>query len=254
MIISVVNHKGGTGKTTTTINLGKALVLNKKSVLLIDMDAQANLSYSLGIESDNKSIGEVLFKQCSIKEAITEREKISIVSAGNKLFQYEEAIIKSNYGFFLLKDALKEVNYDFILIDCPPSQSHLNINALTASDKVLIPMLMDVLSLQGLNQILATVEMVRENLNPDLEVLGVLGVLVDERRQLTRDILEHVQTNYPVSVFNNYIRANVKAAEAPSFGKSVIEYSPDSNSARDYLSVCQEFLNVIKEPNKIINN
>jgi chromosome partitioning protein len=246
MIISIVNHKGGTGKTTTTINLGKALSLRKKTVLLIDLDSQANLSYSLGINVGEKNIGEILFKQCTLKESLIVREGMDVIPASNNLYQYEEAIIKNNYGYNLLKDALQNANYDFILIDCPPSQSQLNINALCASDKVLVPMLMDVLSLQGLNQILNTIKEVKEDLNPKLEILGVLGVLVDERRQLTRDILEHVQKNYPVAVFNNYVRANVKAAEAPSHGLSVLEYAPTSNSAIDYITIANELLKIMK--------
>ena len=246
MVISIVNHKGGTGKTTTTINLGRALSLRKKTVLLIDLDSQANLSYSLGINAQKKNIGEILFKQCTIKEALVKREGMDVIPANNDLYKYEEAIIINNYGYYLLRDAMQHMDYDFILIDCPPSQSQLNINALCASDKVLVPMLMDVLSLQGLNQILNTISEVKEGLNPKLEILGVLGVLVDERRQLTRDILEHLQKNYPVAVFNNYVRANVKAAEAPSHGLSVLEYAPTSNSATDYITVANELLLIMK--------
>jgi chromosome partitioning protein len=246
MIISILNHKGGTGKTTTTINLGKALALRKKTVLLIDLDSQANLSYSLGINAEEKNIGEILFKQCTIKDAVVRREGMDIIPANTNLHQYEEAIIINKYGYYLLEEALQNANYDFILIDCPPSQSQLNINALCASEKVLVPMLMDVLSLQGLNQLLNTINEIKEQLNPKLEILGVLGVLVDERRQLTRDILEHLQKNYPVAVFNNYVRANVKAAEAPSYGLSVLEYAPISNCATDYKSVANELLQIMK--------
>jgi chromosome partitioning protein len=256
MTIAICNHKGGSGKTTTTINLGKALVLRKKSVLLIDLDSQANLTYSFGIVADNKrNIGEVLFKRISINEAIVNKEGIDIIPSANNLYQYEESILKNNSGNYLLKDALQNLNYDFILIDCPPSQSVLNINAFSAADKVLVPMLIDVLSLQGLNQIINSVSEIKQNLNSKLEIIGTVGVLVDERRQLTKDILEYMQVNYTVPVFNNYIRANVKAAEAPSFGMSVISYAPGSNSAKDYLAFCNEFLKIVKETNhKIATN
>jgi chromosome partitioning protein len=243
-IISIVNHKGGTGKTTTTINLGKALSLRGKSVLLIDLDSQANLSYSLGIGAEEKSIGDVLFRLNSPQDIIVRKEGMDVMPANNNLYQYEESIIKNEYGHYLLKDILSELDYDFILIDCPPSQSQLNINALCAANKVLVPMLLDVLSLQGLNQILKTIEEVKEKYNPELEILGVLGVLVDERRQLTRDILEHVQRNYPVTVFNNHVRANVKAAEAPSHGVSLVEYAPSSHAATDYMAVANELLKI----------
>ncbi|OFY84236.1 MAG: hypothetical protein A3F72_14520 [Bacteroidetes bacterium RIFCSPLOWO2_12_FULL_35_15] len=246
MIIAICNHKGGTGKTTTTINLGRALALRKKSVLLIDLDSQANLSYSLGIIPSEKNIGEVLFKKLPLDQAIVNREGMDIIPANTDLHEYEESIIKNNYGYLLLKDAIGNLNYDFILIDCPPSQSTLNISAFCAADKVLVPMLMDVLSLQGLNQILKTIKEVKENLNSKLEILGVLGVLVDERRQLTREILEHIQKNYPVTVFNNYIHANVKAAEAPSHGVSLLEYAPASRGATDYIALANELLKIYK--------
>jgi len=244
MVIAICNHKGGTGKTTTTINLGKALTLNKKSVLLVDLDSQANLSYSLGILPDEKNIGEVIFKKIAANQAIVMKEGMAIIPSTEDLYKYEESIVKNNYGNQLLKEALQDLDYDFILIDCPPTQSVLNISAFCAADKVLVPMLMDVLSLQGLNQILKTVEEVKEKLNSKLEILGVLGVLVDERRQLTREILEHVQTNYPVTVFNNYIHANVKAAEAPSHGISLLEYAPTSRGAIEYISLANEILKI----------
>lgn len=244
MVIAVCNHKGGTGKTTTTINLGKALTLRNKSVLLIDLDPQANLSYSLGIGAEEKHIGEVLFKKVSVDNAIIRKEGMNVIPGTNSLYEYEEAIIKYDYGYYILNDITKNLNYDFILIDCPPSQSQLNINAFCAADKVLVPMLMDVLSLQGLNQILNTIKEVKENLNPKLEILGVLPVIVDERRHLTREIMEYVQSNYPVTVFNNYIRANVKVAEAPSHGISLLEYAPTSHGATDYINLASELLKI----------
>lgn len=244
VIIAIVNHKGGTGKTTTTINLGKALTLRGKSVLLVDLDSQANLSYSLGIEAGENNIGEVLLKSINAQDIIITRESMHVMPANNDLYQYEEIFVKNNYGYNLLKDAVENLDYDFILIDCPPSQSQLNINALCAADKVLVPMMLDVLSLQGLNQILNTIQEVKQNHNPELEILGVLGVLVDERRQLTRDVLEYVQKNYPVPVFNNHVRANVKAAEAPSHGTSVLEYAPSSHAAMDYIAVANELLKI----------
>lgn len=245
MIISILNHKGGTGKTTTTINLGKSLVLQGKSVLLIDLDSQANLTFSLGIELASHNFGEVLFNKRRIQDILIKREGMDIVPSNFQLYQYEESIIKHNYGFDLVKNALKDIKYDFILIDCPPSHSQLNINALCASDKVIVPMLMDVLSLQGLNQIQNTVEEVRKELNPNLQILGLLGVLVDDRKQLTRDILEHIEEHYPVTVFNNFIRSTVKAAEAPSHGMSIIKYAPTSKSAIDYKSLTEEVLKLV---------
>jgi chromosome partitioning protein len=247
MIISILNHKGGTGKTTTTINLGRAMALLGKRVLLVDMDAQTNLTYSLEIGTQRNSVGELLFGACSLAEAVVRKEGMDIVPATSSLADVEEAIIKNEYGYALLRDALRHAPHDYVLIDCPPSRSHLNVNALCASDHVIVPMLMEVLSLQGLNQMLDSVASIRAHLNPGLQILGVLGVLVDERRQLTRDILQHIQSNYPINVFNNYIRAGVRVAEAPSFGKSLFEYAPECTSARDYKALCNEVL-MLAEP------
>lgn len=245
MIVSVLNHKGGTGKTTTVINLGRALVLLNKKVLLIDLDAQANLTYSLGITSPSFTIGDVIFNQCTLKQALVHKEGMDILPSDANLYQYEESIIKNTYGFDLLKAVLKLHNYDFILIDCPPSQSNLNINALNASNKVVVPVLLDVLSLQGLHQILRTVKDVQEHLNPRLAIAGILGVLVDERIQLSKEVMTHLKSDFTLNVFDTYIRANVKAAEAPSHGSSVIAYAPQSKSAKDYMKFAGEFLKLM---------
>lgn len=248
MVIAIVNNKGGTGKTTSTINIGKALSLKEKKTLLIDLDPQANLSYSFGVTTEGCILGEVLLDRKITKNDIYTVEKVDIIPSTNELIDYEFEFIKQNYPFTLFKETIAEVKnkYDFILVDCPPSVSYLTVNALIAADAVLIPMQMDVLSLQGLNQILNAIENIRKEYNPDLYVLGVLAVLVDERRQLTNEILQIVNNEYGIHVFNNYIRQNVKAAEAPSFGLSVIEYAPTSNSAIDYLNVTKEIMNILK--------
>ncbi len=248
MIISIVNNKGGTGKTTTTVNIGKALSLLNKKVLLIDLDPQANLSYSFGISTEGCILGEVLLETNVLQQDIYTIGDVDIVPSTNELIDYEYEFIKRGYPFTLFKETLATIKdkYDFILVDCPPSVSYLTVNALIGSDAVLIPMQMDVLSLQGLNQILNSIEKIKLQYNPNLFVLGVLAVLVDERRQLTNEILQIVNNDYGINVFNNYIRQNVKAAEAPSFGLSVIEYAPHSNSAQDYLNVTNEMMKIIE--------
>ncbi|MDT8411785.1 MAG: ParA family protein [Vicingaceae bacterium] len=248
MIISIVNNKGGTGKTTTTVNIGKALSLLNKKVLLIDLDPQANLSYSFGISTEGCILGEVLLEANVSQQDIYTIGEVDIVPSTNELIDYEYEFIKRGYPFTLFKETVATIKdkYDFILVDCPPSVSFLTVNALIGSDAVLIPMQMDVLSLQGLNQILNSIEKIKLQYNPNLYVLGVLAVLVDERRQLTNEILQIVNNEYGINVFNNYIRQNVKAAEAPSFGLSVIEYAPHSNSAQDYLNVTNEMMKIIE--------
>lgn len=249
MIISIVNNKGGTGKTTSTINLGKGLALKGKKVLLVDLDPQGNLSYSLGISQQEECfLGEALLAGSVSKNQILSREGMDIIPSNNDLINYEFDFIKEGFPYDLLKTTLMTVNdqYDYILIDCPPSAGYLTINALIASDSVLIPMQMDVLSYQGLEQIINTIFEIKENYNNGLYVAGILGVLVDARRHLTYEILERVQNDFGVNVFNNYIRQNVRAAEAPSYGVSVIEYAPKSNSAKDYLSATEELLHIME--------
>lgn len=248
MIITIINQKGGTGKTTTTINLGKALRLRKKKVLLIDLDPQGNLSYSLNIPEEEKGIAEIIAQNMKIKELIIKREGMDVIASNLSLADIELTLQGLKNRAFILKNILNEVKdlYDYILIDCPPSLSLLTINALTATNKVIVPILLDVLSLQGLRQILRTIHKIKVAFNQQLELMGVLAVNVDDRKRLSREIMQFIDNNYKVYVFNNYIRTNVKAAEAPSFGISVIEYAPNSNSAKDYCNLANEILMINK--------
>ncbi len=247
MITSVINQKGGTGKTTTAVNLASALVQKKKKVLVIDLDPQGNLSYSLGINDFDHSISEALLQKKKISELIVEREGIDIVPTDQRLSKLEFGS-KSKISEFMLRDALKKVRgYDFILIDCPPSLSSLTLNALSASHTVVIPIQLDVFSIQGLEQIMETIKEVKSSLNRKLKIAGILPVLVDGRKRLTTEIKDYVKQNFDVGLFKSEIRTNVKAAEAPSFGESVIKYAPASNSAKDYMKFCGEYLRVMKK-------
>lgn len=242
--IAIVNQKGGTGKTTTAVNISRCLVMESKKVLLIDLDAQANLSYSLGINNPTYPVGKLMEVGTFNPEAVVNREGIDVLPTDNFLSEYEFTFIKESYPFITLKKVLKEPKerYDFIIIDCPPTVSFLTANALVAANTILIPMQMDVLSIQGLNQILYTVKEIKEELNPSLKVLGIVRMLVDQRRQLTREALDHIHNNFDLNIFKHYVRANVRAAEAPSYGKSIIEYDPKCNAAKDYINVTKEFL------------
>tara|TARA_B100000809_G_C15055238_1_gene500428 strand:+ start:355 stop:1107 length:753 start_codon:yes stop_codon:yes gene_type:complete len=249
MIIAIGNRKGGTGKTTTVVNIGRALAMKGKRVLLIDLDPQANLSYSFGISTEGCLLGEALLENDIDSGSIYYKNGIDIIPSTNELQEYETEFIREQYNINILKKTLDSVkeHYDFILIDCPPAASFLTKSALVACDTVLIPMLMDALSLQGFEQMVELVSDIKDRFNSKLWVIGVLGVIVDERRHLTRDILSVVKNNYGIDVFENYIRQNVKAAEAPAHGKSVLDYAPKSNSAKDYISVVDELLTNVSE-------
>lgn len=243
MIVAIVNQKGGTGKTTTTVNLGSALAQKGKRILLIDLDAQGNLSYSLGIVGFKHSMAEALLGEVKFEDILESREGMDIAPSGIGLADAELSLSEAENREGFLKDILSNISgYDYILIDCPPSLSILTVNALNAADKVIVPMQMEVLSLQGLDLISETISKVRQVLNPSLEIMGILPVMVDKRRKLSTEVHDHLNQNYEIKVFDSKIRNNVKASEAPSFGVSVISYAPTSNSARDYMNFAKEFL------------
>lgn len=243
-IVSVINQKGGTGKTTTTINLGSALSKSGKKILLIDLDPQANLSYSLGITEPANTLADVFAGVKTLKQILVHQNNLSVAPGSNELVDIEISLVNQEKREHFLKNILAGAKgYDYILIDCPPSLSLLTVNALAASDEVLIPLQMEVLTLQGLNQILATVEQIRAAFNPKLKVKGIVVVMYDKRRKLSTEIQEYLQENIAEKVFDARIRLNVKLAEAPSFGKSILDYDASSNGAKDYLALANEFLN-----------
>ena len=242
-IISVINQKGGTGKTTTTINLASALQKKGEKVLLIDLDPQANLSYSLGILEPEKTIADLFTGAASLPEVLVNREGMDIVPGTTEMVDIEVSLVQQPEREQFLRKLLQNIKkYSYIFIDCPPSLSVLTLNALTASGEVLIPLQMEVLTLQGLSQILSTVTKVRESVNPALKVAGIVVVMYDKRRKLSREVEEILQENISEKVFDTKIRINVKLAEAPSFGQSIISYESSSAGAKDYLQLAEEFL------------
>jgi len=245
-IISIVNQKGGTGKTTTTLNLSSALAKLGKKVLAIDMDAQGNLGYSLGVEAEHY-VADVLEGGKTLSESILEAEGFHIVSSDIRLVDLELSLGEIEDREKVLSDKINTLSrsYDYVLIDCPPSLSILAVNALYASDYIIIPMLMEVLSLQGLDQIIQTIEKINTGYGRNLEVLGVLPVMVDKRRKLTTEVKDYIEENYDLRIFETMIRNNVKASESPSFGQSVVEYAPKSNSALDYKAFAKEITKLI---------
>ena len=242
-IISVINQKGGTGKTTTTINLGSALKQLGMNVLLCDLDPQANLTYSLGLSGASPTMAEVLTGEVSAAEAIIERGGLSVLPGSTDLVDVEIGLVQQTGREQFLRQNLQNLSgYDFVLIDCPPSLSVLTVNALAASTEVLIPLQMEVLTLQGLGQILSTIEKIRASFNPGLTVAGIAVIMYDRRRKLSQEVIDYLQENIAEHVFDTRIRVNVKLAEAPSFGKTIHEYEPSSTGAHDYLDLARELL------------
>lgn len=247
-IISVANQKGGVGKTTTTVNLGACLAQDGKKVLLIDSDAQGNATSGLGVRKPDvkQDIYDVLVNEVSIKETIIKapRENLSIVPATLQLAGAEIELTSMMARESRLKSALAEVSdeYDFILVDCPPSLGHLTINAFTASDAILIPVQCEYYALEGLSQLLNTVRLVQKHFNPGLEIEGVLLTMYDARTNLGAEVVEEVRRYFQEKVYDTIIPRNVRLSEAPSHGKPIIDYDPRSKGAEVYQALAKEVL------------
>ena len=247
-IISVANQKGGVGKTTTTVNLGACLAQDGKKILLIDSDAQGNATSGLGVRKPDvkQDIYDVLVNEVSIKETIikTSRENLSIVPATLQLAGAEIELTSMMARESRLKSALAEVSdeYDFILVDCPPSLGHLTINAFTASDAILIPVQCEYYALEGLSQLLNTVRLVQKHFNPGLEIEGVLLTMYDARTNLGAEVVEEVRRYFQEKVYDTIIPRNVRLSEAPSHGKPIIDYDPRSKGAEVYQALAKEVL------------
>ncbi|MCC9135197.1 ParA family protein [Pontibacter silvestris] len=242
-IVAVINQKGGTGKTTTTINLGSALSKLGKRVLLLDLDPQSNLSYSLAVAKPDVTLADVFLGNKKIKDILVEKDGLWVAPGSNDLVDIEISLVQQPEREQFLKNLLSEIKgFDYVLIDCPPSLSVLTLNALTAAQEILIPLQMEVLTLQGLDQIMNTVNKVKKAFNPNLKIKGVVVVMFDVRRKLSQEVLEYLQENVREKIFDTHIRLNVKLAEAPSFGKSIIDYDASSNGAKDYRALAEEFV------------
>ena len=246
MVLAIANHKGGSGKTTTCINLGVALAILEKKVLLIDLDPQGNLSYSLGIDGSLHTIFDVFTGEKEIKDVIINCEGVDVIPANMDLADIELSIKGVENRLFVLKEMIDPVKhlYDYILIDCSPSKSLLTINALVLADKVLTTILLDVLSIQGLNQLNKTISDVKQGYNKSISFLGILPVNVDMRNNISKEIINFIKDNFEIPLLKSYIRSNVKIIEAPSHGESVFKYAPNSNGAKDYTSLVKEILNL----------
>lgn len=241
-IVAVINQKGGTGKTTTTINLGSALGKLGHKVLLIDLDPQSNLSYSLAVPSPEHTLADVFVGTKTLPDILIEKNGLWIAPGSNELVDVEISLVSQPEREKFLKNMLADAkSFDYVLIDCPPSLSVLTLNALTAAHEVLIPLQMEVLTLQGLDQIMHTVAKVRKAFNPKLIIKGIVVVMFDKRRKLSLEVLDYLHENVQEKIFSSHIRLNVKLAEAPSFGQSVLDYDSSSSGAKDYMALAKEF-------------
>lgn len=249
-IIAIVNQKGGVGKTTTAINLAASLADGGASVLLLDLDPQGNATSGLGLPKENlhPTTYEVLTGQATLDQAIqpTERQGLFVLPANSNLAAAEIDLAGEQQREFRLSGALSLATYDYILIDCPPALGLLTINALTAAHSLLIPVQSEYYALEGLGQLLATVQRVRQGLNPLLDLLGVVLTMYDKRTSLSDQVRDELDRHFGEKVFESVIPRNVRLAEAPSFGKTIYEHDRWSKGARAYKQFAKE---VVKRVN-----
>ncbi len=242
-IISLLNHKGGVGKTTSAINIGAGLVELGKRTLLIDLDPQANLTLSLGIPRQKVTIYEALRGEAEL-EPFTYKEGLDVITSSLDLSSAEMELINEAGREYILRELFETVieDYDYIIIDCPPSLGLLTLNALTCSDYVYIPLQTEFLALQGLAKIKQIIDKVRFRLNKKLQIGGVIATMFDKRKVLNRDVVETIRKYFGEKVFDTMIRDNVALAEAPAQRMDIFSYSKRSKGAEDYLSLCKEIL------------
>lgn len=252
-VISVFNQKGGVGKTTTAVNFAAALAEKGQRILLVDNDPQGNLTLGLGISKTTlyRTIYDVLLQIASIQDVIikTDYENLFIVPGSINLAGAEIEITEFKDRESLLKQQIDKVKdmYDFIIIDCPPSLGLLSINALCASDSVLIPIQCEFYALEGVSQLVYTYNMVRENINKELKVEGVLISMFDSRNNLSIQVVEEIKKNFKGSVFKTIVPRNVRLAEAPSHGLPVIHYDRRSKGAEAFLDLAEEFMEMMED-------
>jgi chromosome partitioning protein len=248
LILAVANQKGGVGKTTTVINLGASLAAAEKKVLLVDFDPQANCTSGFGLPKRGEipSIYDILTGNSTAAKVVkkTELPTLSIIPGSIALAGAEVELASVENRESYLSKALEPLRpqYDYIIIDCPPSLGLLTLNALVVADALIIPMQAEYFAMEGVSELLRTVEKVRENYNPNLAIKGVLLTMVDERTNLAKQVIEEVQSHFGSKVYKTFVPRNVRLAEAPSFGKPVLLYDIASRGAQSYLKMTEEFL------------
>jgi chromosome partitioning protein len=247
-VLSVANQKGGVGKTTTAVNLSAALSTVNKRVLLVDIDPQGNATMGCGVDKYNleHSICELLLDECTLEQAIIASEDalIDLIGANTDLIAAEVALLKDKGSEAKLKGLIDQQrdNYDYIIIDCPPSLNMLTINALTASDGIVIPMQCEYYALEGLSSLIETITKIKATSNPNLEICGIIRTMYDTRNNLSNEVSVQLSQHFTHKVFKTIIPRNVKLAEAPSFGVSAINYARSSKGAIAYVALASEII------------
>lgn len=248
-IIAIANQKGGVGKTTTSINLSASLALKGKKVLVIDADPQGNTTSGFGVEKNelDNTIYELVLGECSIKESIIKDviPGVSIIPANVNLAAAEIELIGIDHKEFILSKEVEWVkdSYDYIMIDCPPSLNLLTLNAMTTADSVLVPIQCEYYALEGLSQLIHTINLVKERLKPELDIEGVVFTMFDSRTNLSTQVVENVKSHLKQKVFDTVIPRNIRLAEAPSYGMPISSYDAKSAGAEAYMQLAEEIIN-----------
>ena len=248
VIIAVANQKGGVGKTTTAINLSSCLSALGKRVLAIDMDPQGNMTSGLGVDKDNveKTVYDLIIGRATVEECLCKEvfENLDLLPTNIDLSAAEIELIGVENKEFIIRDEVAKIrgNYDFVIVDCPPSLSMLTINAMTTADTVLVPIQCEYYALEGLSQLMHTIDLVKERLNPDLEMEGVVFTMYNARTNLSLQVVENVKDNLDQTIYKTIIPRNIRLAEAPSHGLPINIYDPKSSGAESYMLLAEEVI------------